>query len=266
MHAKRWLTGVIALPVLIVVIGFGPRWLFHAFLSLAGIIGLAEFFRISPQRLPPLLRYAVILLSLCLFLFASRGDFYFIPAVVFFWAVLPLSFFMFSFRSSNRDVAGGVSYAVLGPVYVCLPLCLLVIIDRFPHGNLWIFFLLAVIFSSDTGAFYFGRAFGRHKLHASVSPGKTWEGAVGGTLCSVAAAFLFPLLVPLYDSSAGILVLAVLLSVFGQIGDLAESMLKRQYGVKDSGAILPGHGGLLDRIDGLLFAIPVLYVYLACSI
>ena len=156
--------------------------------------------------------------------------------------------------------------AVFAPVYICLPLCLLVIIDRFPQGKLWIFFLLSVIFLSDTGAFYFGRTFGKHKLYASVSPGKTWEGAFGGLFCSLLAAFLFPHFLQSFSFTWTLIGLAGGLSIAGQIGDLAESMLKRRYEVKDSGSLLPGHGGLLDRIDGLLFAIPIMYVYLAWSI
>jgi phosphatidate cytidylyltransferase len=140
------------------------------------------------------------------------------------------------------------------------------IMDRYPQGYLWIFFLLAVIFASDTGAFYFGRLFGKHKLHETLSPGKTWEGAVGGVLSSIIIALCFLYLLrryslPLHEINICILTLVVVLSIVEQIGDLAESMLKRSYGVKDSGNILPGHGGLLDRIDGLLFAIPVLYMY-----
>jgi len=139
---------------------------------------------------------------------------------------------------------------------------LLVLIDLRPGGQGWIFFLLAVIFASDTGAFYCGKLLGKHKLYEAVSPKKTWEGAIGGVIVSVIAASIFLRLIALHplDLSIGILVIA--LSAAGQIGDLSQSMLKRTHGVKDSGHILPGHGGILDRIDGLLFAIPVLFVYL----
>lgn len=123
-----------------------------------------------------------------------------------------------------------------------------------------------MVFMSDTGAFYFGRFFGRHKLYPSVSPGKTWEGAVGGLLFSLIPAYGFALFVSLYRWNWRILILTLAISIAGQIGDLAESMLKRNCGVKDSGNILPGHGGILDRIDGLLFAIPLLYLYLTWSV
>lgn len=266
MHLKRWLTGIVAVPVLIYVIGFGPRWLFHATLFLASVVGLNEFFKITSSRAPAPVRYASFLLTFFLFFFASRGEFFLIPAVASFWAVVPLTFFLFFYGTSRSDAMDLTANAVFAPVYICLPLCLLVIIDRFPQGNLWIFFLLSVVFLSDTGAFYFGRTFGKHKLYASVSPGKTWEGAVGGLFCSLLPALLFPRFLPSFPFTWALGWLAGGLSIAGQIGDLAESMLKRRYEVKDSGSLLPGHGGLLDRIDGLLFAIPVMYVYLAWSI
>jgi phosphatidate cytidylyltransferase len=139
---------------------------------------------------------------------------------------------------------------------------MLMIMDRYPQGNMWIFFLLSVIFAGDTGAFYSGKLFGKHKLYERISPKKTWEGAVGGLLCSIIAAFWFLRILRIHQFDLAALALVIVLSVTGQIGDFAESMLKRSSGVKDSSQLLPGHGGILDRIDGLLFAVPVLYMYL----
>jgi len=157
--------------------------------------------------------------------------------------------------------------ALLGPVYIALPLGMLILIDiMVPKGSMWIFFLLAVIFSTDTGAFYFGRFFGKHKLYIEVSPKKTWEGAVGGLLSGIVVAMIFVVMTNVHEPDISILILIILLSVVSQIGDLVESTFKRSYGIKDSGSILPGHGGILDRIDGLLFAIPVLYIYLVWAI
>ena len=153
--------------------------------------------------------------------------------------------------------------ALMGPVYTALPLALLIFIDMRPQGHLWIFFLLTVVFACDTGAFYFGRSFGKHKLHERVSPGKTWEGAFGGVFCSLLAAMLFIKFIDLHPFNVSLILLVITLAIASQIGDLAESVLKRNQGVKDSGSILPGHGGILDRIDGLLFAIPVLFFYLS---
>jgi len=261
MHLKRWVTGLIALPILIYVIGFSPRWIFYLLLFLASLAGLMEFYRIAAPNLPKSIRWSGYLFPLVLFLLIYTGKFYLLPAIIVLLAVIPMTLLVILPHSPRLDSPGHVGKGLLGPIYICLPLAMLVIMARYPQGNLWIFFLLAVIFANDTGAFYCGRQFGKHKLHESLSPGKTWEGAVGGVLSSIIAALWFLYILHLHEINFGILSLVVALSIMGQIGDLAESMLKRSHGVKDSGTILPGHGGVLDRIDGLLFAIPVLYIY-----
>lgn len=266
MHLKRWLTGIVAIPFLIYIIGFGPRRLFHLLLLLVALQGLIEFYRIACPELPGSLRRAMLCLTVLLFLVISVGEFFLLAAVVFFWAVVPMAYFMFTYQPSRSRSTEVMGMATLAPIYISLPLSLLVVIDRFPRGNLWIFFLLAAVFANDTGAFYVGRFFGRHKLHPRVSPGKTWEGTAGGWLATLLAAWLGCAVSGLHSFDWAMAALATGVAVFGQIGDLAESMLKRNHGVKDSGGILPGHGGILDRIDGLLFAIPLLYVFLTWSV
>lgn len=260
MHLKRWLTGIIALPVLIYIIGFCPRWTFYLLLYLANLAGLTEFYRITTPDLHKIGKWAGYLLSLLLFLSIYKGKIYFLPAIIVLWAFVPMTLFMLIPQRSQST--GDLGKALLGPVYVSLPLGMLMIMDRYPQGNMWIFFLLCVIFAGDTGAYYFGKLFGRHKLYESISPKKTWEGAIGGLLCSIIAAFWFLRILLIHQVDLGIITLVIVLSVTGQIGDLAESMLKRKSGIKDSSHLLPGHGGILDRIDSLLFAIPFLYMYL----
>jgi phosphatidate cytidylyltransferase len=194
------------------------------------------------------------------------GDIYFLLAIIPVLAFVPMTLFLSSAHSIERQLTGDIGKTLLGPVYVCFPLSMLIMMDRYPQGNIWIFFLLAVIFASDTGAFYFGRLFGKHKLYEAISPGKTWEGAIGGVISSVIVALWFLHILLPHRIDTGILAIVMVLSVIGQIGDLTESMLKRSCGVKDSSRILPGHGGILDRIDGLLFAIPVFYMYLRFKI
>ncbi len=122
--------------------------------------------------------------------------------------------------------------------------------------------MFAIVFGGDTGAYFAGRALGRHKLNELVSPKKTWEGTVGGLLASMAFGWLgHRLLVPALPAAHAI-GLGLCCGAFGQIGDLSESLFKRATGTKDSGRLLPGHGGMLDRIDGVLFAAPVFYLYL----
>ncbi len=125
-----------------------------------------------------------------------------------------------------------------------------------PHQAGWLLLPMFVIWAGDTGAYFAGRAFGRHKLAPRLSPKKTWEGAVGGACASVlggwAAASLFFDGIPFWQ----VVVIALPAAVLGQVGDLSESLIKRSTGVKDSGRIIYGHGGVLDRVDGLIFAAP----------
>jgi phosphatidate cytidylyltransferase len=265
-HLNRWLTAAVAVPVLIYIIGFGPRWLFHILLFLAAIIGQFEFYRAACPDLPKVIQAAVALLTLWLFISLSLGQVFILPAIVLFWIMVPMALVMFTYRAAGKRSMHFLASAMMAPLYCSLPLALLILVDRFPRGNLWIFYLLAVIFLGDTGAFYAGRLLGKHKLYPSVSPGKTWEGAIGGLLASVIAALVFFLFIRLYQWGPAMVALTVVLSITGQIGDLAESVIKRTHGVKDSGGILPGHGGILDRIDGLLFSVPILYIYLSWSI
>ena len=262
MHLKRWITAVVGIPVLIFLIGAGPRWVFHSVLCVSSLIGLLEFYSLTSARLPKSVWWFNCFLTFLLFVAVYMRQVLLLPVIVSLWAFVPMTLFMISRSSPDRTSTEDIGKALLGPVYVGLPLAVLVLIDLYPHGNIWIFFLLTVIFSNDTGAFYFGRHLGRHKLHKVVSPGKTWEGAIGGLVSAFIAGLLFLRMVRLHPLDLKTVILILALAITSQIGDLVESMIKRAHGVKDSGRILPGHGGILDRIDGLLFAIPVLFVYL----
>lgn len=144
--------------------------------------------------------------------------------------------------------------SALGPVYVGLPsLTLVAIHGSVPSGELVIVFLLLVVWSTDTGAFVAGRAFGGPKLWVAVSPNKTWSGLIGGTIVGSLTAFAFAVWLP-SPSPGRVVLLAAGLAVVSQLGDLCESALKRAYGVKDTSHLIPGHGGFMDRVDGLVFA------------
>ncbi|MEE9609733.1 MAG: phosphatidate cytidylyltransferase [Desulfatiglandales bacterium] len=266
MHLKRWLTGIILVPVLIYIIGFAPRWLFYLLILTASLAGLTEYYGITASDLPKFIRRTSYCITVLIFVVFYMRQFLLVPVIIVLWAFIPMTFFMLRHDSPNQQWTADTGKSVLGPIYIVLPLAMLVLIDLQPNGKLWIFFLLVVIFAGDTGAFYFGRLFGKHKLYERISPGKTWEGAIGGLICGVISAFWFLHILRLHKIDLGMLVLVLALSMMGQIGDLAESMLKRNHAVKDSGKILPGHGGMLDRIDSLLFSIPVLYLFLIWSI
>lgn len=262
MHLKRWLTALVGLPVLIYLIGPGPRWLFYLVLLAAALVALLEFYGITAPDMPRSTR-AIGAAAVC----AIFAAIYFrqvllLPALIALTAILPMACRVLGRDQPAPASTAGIGRACLGPLYTGLPLAMLMLIDMRPNGNLWIFFLLTVIFSGDTAAYYIGKAFGRHKLTVRISPGKTREGAVGGLLGSILGGALFLNAFPIHPVNLPALFLAAVLGAAGQVGDLSESLLKRSHGVKDSGAILPGHGGILDRVDALIFAIPVFYVYL----
>jgi phosphatidate cytidylyltransferase len=151
--------------------------------------------------------------------------------------------------------------AIAAVLYIAVPLGLLAWVWRQTDGTFYLLFTLVVIWSGDTAGYYIGKSFGRHKSSPIVSPKKTWEGAIA----SFTAALLVGAITAAYfwgrGSDAELIMLAGFLNVAGQLGDLAESGLKRRAGVKDSSNLIPGHGGVLDRIDALLFAAPVLWYY-----
>ena len=124
-------------------------------------------------------------------------------------------------------------------------------------GSWWLLFVMFLVWGADSGAYMFGRLFGKHKLAPKVSPGKTWEGFFGGLVSSALIAWLFASLAPLTVSAGTLIVCAVLATLASVLGDLTESMFKREAGIKDSGSLIPGHGGILDRIDSLTAAVPV---------
>jgi len=148
-------------------------------------------------------------------------------------------------------------FGILGSYFLLL--------RRQPEGPWHLMVLFVATWAYDTGGYFAGRTWGRHKLAQSVSPKKTWEGCAGGVVLAVAALLVFRHFAPVVQGAyriVDLLVLGLLLSFFGQAGDLIESMIKRSFAAKDSGSLLPGHGGMFDRIDSLLFNAPVLYFYI----
>ena len=168
--------------------------------------------------------------------------------------------FLFRIRditTAARDIA----YVVLGFIYIPFLLMHLVMLHRTTYGWQWLLVIMLIVMTNDSAAYYTGCAFGKHRLYPLVSPKKSIEGALGGLVGSIGGTLLakftfFPQLT-LTDA----LLTAVLVGVLGQTGDLFESLLKRSFGVKDSGTCIPGHGGVLDRLDSIIFAAPALYYY-----
>lgn len=179
-------------------------------------------------------------------------------AVVFLGAVVAVM----AWSDGLEGAADEVGRLLTGMTYLGLLLAFLPLLRRTEHGLVWVFVLLAATWLGDSGAYFTGRSLGRHRMSPRLSPKKTWEGTLGGAVAAVLGALavgaLFLPGVPLWK----IALLGLVIDGAGVLGDLAESLLKRAFGVKDSGRIMPGHGGILDRIDSLLFSGPVLFLFL----
>lgn len=258
MHLQRWLTAVIALPVLFLIIWKGGRAVFCAAVLLVNGLGQWEFLRMfqadgdAARRIKAVLLGSLVLLSY--YPVTTSG---FLPLLAL--AVGLFSFFAFYLMSYGliEDLSRDLAVNALGLLYLPFLLGHLVWLRNLPDGQWWVLWLLLVMFAGDTCAFYVGRTFGRKKLFPEVSPGKTWAGTLGGWAASILAAVLLgSWLLPLFPL-AGLAGLGAFLGLVGILGDLFESMLKRQAQVKDAGQLLPGHGGMLDRLDSILFAAPV---------
>ncbi|HEY1804125.1 MAG TPA: phosphatidate cytidylyltransferase [Terracidiphilus sp.] len=279
---KRVLTAAVLIPIVLVLVFLGPRWQWLFTLAVAAVAALAgwEYMDLSRRcgANPPRVATMVALLAL----FAVNFEWPDLTPALF--GILGLGLLVYcTFFKPVAETIADASASIFCLLYTGLTLIALPSLREQTSGPSLLVFLLCVVWSGDTAAYYAGRAWGRHKMAPSLSPGKTWEGAiasvagsavVAAVLVSVAAimqapsnsailAWLertFPSAVLSYpDEMLYWLGLAVIVNVAGQVGDLAESALKRSAGVKDSGNLLPGHGGMLDRIDALLLAGPVLW-------
>ncbi|CAG9619680.1 phosphatidate cytidylyltransferase [Sutcliffiella rhizosphaerae] len=168
--------------------------------------------------------------------------------------LLLLSYTVLSRNKFNFDDVG---FLLISTIYVGLGFYYFIEIRELALA--WVFFALFVIWTTDSGAYFIGKAIGKKKLWPDISPNKTVEGFIGGIVSAIAVALVFHFIVSFEHNLLITIIIAALLSIFGQIGDLVESALKRHYKIKDSGSILPGHGGILDRFDSLLFVLPLLH-------
>lgn len=249
-----------ALPLLLLFIYYaGPAW-FTGFVTLATAIGLYEFYAMSlPQGRELEVRLALIGGSALVPLawgFGPLGLQIGLTVAVFGFAILLL----FRFQDL-KQVVHDLSLLLLGLLYVPLLLGHLALLHQLPWGREWVFLVLLIVMAGDTGAYFTGVSIGCRKLYPAISPNKSIEGALGGLVGSLLGALLakfwFFAALGYFDC----VILGLGLGVLGQLGDLFESMLKRSFGVKDSGALIPGHGGILDRLDSLVFAFPPAYYY-----
>lgn len=262
----RLLTGILYIAVIVGAILAGG-WFFWAMTMLLGIIGLNEFIRITNKNFVSNTTRLLDLIGAAMALTAVSPALNSHMAAVPLFAVLYFLYFILRFICQLYVQDGNplphLAHSILGQVYVIFPLAFMSVIYT-TYGYLTTLFMFILIWLSDTGAFCVGSLAGRHKLFERISPKKSWEGFFGGLVFCLLASFAFAYAMP---DAIGLdmwqtLGMGALVCVFGTWGDLVESLIKRSLGVKDSGNILPGHGGMLDRIDSLLVVAPTLLLYL----
>lgn len=261
MRFAREITAAIASPIAIWIIGWSHPYVFDGAIALIAVLAMYEFLalgRAKGYQLPIPLCIAIMLIIMAAFILPDLSvELGMFVALL----VIPASY-VFSKRSLDDSLPSS-AIAVLATTYVgMLGGSLIRLRGDFPQvGWKLVFFLLLVVWLGDSGAYYVGKQLGKHKLSPRISPKKTIEGLIGGFMASVITALVihftfFPEFPLLHAIIAG-----VILSFAGVVGDLAESMWKRSAAVKDSGTLIPGHGGFLDRFDSILFTAPILYCY-----
>jgi len=258
-HLHRWLTAAVALPILAIIIALGPGWLLLILVVLVTAGGMMELLSLLVPETKSWVRIVTLatslLLPLATYWKGVLGLSTATVAVIF--VALTIHLLLYAQQKAILQSLGAMVFAQL---YIPFLLSHALLLFQVPSGRRWIFFLFFVIFAGDTGAYYAGHRWGRHKLWPAVSPGKTVEGALGGLLSSLATSLLVgKLLLSLGEGVSFLLSLGLVIASVGQMGDLMESMIKRVSKVKDASSILPGHGGLLDRLDSLIFAFPLTY-------
>jgi phosphatidate cytidylyltransferase len=278
MLKKRVITALWGIPLLAVIIWFGKPWLFTTFVTIWGLLAVLEFYRlVSRLKVSPIyifgilwtLFFIVIRNPLVPDLIEPYFDFNLVAPVLFTTGII-ISLTALLTRKEKFNAFPAWAWTFAGILYVGWLLGYIVALRGIEDGRNWVFYALFCTFGSDTAAFFIGRAIGKHKLAPSISPSKTWEGAIGGLLGAVGVSFLFLLPTPVTLTSQlnwwQAVVLGLLVSVFGQVGDLVESLFKRNVGAKDSGTLFPGHGGILDRMDSIVFAVVVVYYWVVCTL
>jgi phosphatidate cytidylyltransferase len=258
---KRFCSALIIIPLVALALRFGPPYTIFIMVAITVVLGMYEFYAMTLPRDWTAGKISGIALGviLCGLYQWATAD------IILLFFVFIIGAFLFGYAVSSRELPllpSRMGIILFGILYIPFLLSYLILISKIPQGILWIFLLFATVWVGDTFAFLIGSWWGRHKLSPLISPHKTIEGFfacfVGSILTVFACRAVFLLPIPTLDA----LLVAVGIALFGQWGDLSESMIKRGAKVKDSGALIPGHGGMLDRLDSFFFSTPFLYYYL----
>jgi phosphatidate cytidylyltransferase len=262
MLKHRVITAAVGVPLIILAIWFGDPW-FSLLVAAAALAGTYEFYRMANfDRREPLI-YLGLLWALALVLSPHYRNPGVLPVVI--TATMVISLIRLLLRPLREKAFHDWAWTIVGALYVSWMLSYWLRLRGLEYGQNWVYLAMLTTFANDTGAYFIGRARGRHKLASAISPAKTWEGAIGGLISAILAAIVIAMVLNLISPFTfkywQIMLLGFLVSIFAQIGDLVESLLKRNTGVKESGNLLPGHGGILDRFDSLIFVGAVVYYY-----
>ncbi len=258
---QRIITAVVAAAVFLPIVVYG-NFPFIALMYLMATVGLYELLKmnkISFSSFPSILAFVMLWILL-------------VPTANTDWlhnlhmtkeqliGIGILFLLIYTVTSKNRFTFDSVGFVLISVLYVGMGFYYLTE-TRLEVGLVYVFFVLFTLWATDSGAYFVGKSFGKNKLWPEISPNKTVEGAIGGVICALLVALLFSLFTEIGESLTKLLVMGTVIAVFGQMGDLVQSAFKRHYGVKDSGNILPGHGGILDRSDSWIFVFPILHLF-----
>ena len=254
---KRVLTAVALMAPVIALVLWAPTWLYLAGVLPFGLLALWEYLELAARAGSAPARWPVYVAGLALWAVAAYrpGQ---LLAVLVGGCLLSLTV-SFLGRRKMEEIFWLASASVFALVYVAMPFALVLDLRSLPEGRALVLYVLVVVWLGDTAAYFVGRAFGKTKLAPAISPGKTLEGAIASAFAGIALGHFF--FAQWFGETVHSVLFPIVVNVTAQVGDLAESALKRGAGVKDSSGILPGHGGMLDRIDSLLFAIPAAWYY-----
>lgn len=259
VHTRRLLSALLLISFFLLVVAYGGTSGFALLGMVVAVISLWEFTRLVNHS-PGASRVFAVPGAVALVGVTYLGglEWFSVSAVLFILLQLSRVVFSGGDMEANFRLA---TLCLLGVLYVAGPLSLAVVLRGMPGGGRYLVLACGIVWVGDTGAFYIGSHLGRHRLAPRVSPHKSVEGSVGGLAASMAAAWLLAAALDVPATLLSSVVLGVVVGGAGQIGDLIESVIKRTFQVKDTGHLIPGHGGMLDRVDSLLFAIPVFYLW-----
>jgi phosphatidate cytidylyltransferase len=259
-HVKRWLTAVIVVPWLVGIISYGSEMLFTALILFFIVGGMVEYNHMVFEKSQILEKSECLIAAILFPLAAYGGDYHLMLSVVTFFILGVFLIFPATIKQQSFDMTS-VMKVIAGSMYIPFMMSYFIFMRMMTDGIIWIYFVLVLAFAGDTVAFYVGRKFGKTKLLPLVSPGKSVQGAIGLIAGSALACILFQYFFLKGVNIIHAIILGIVGSIIGQLGDLCESAFKRASEMKDSGTILPGHGGFLDRLDCLLFIAPFVYYY-----